>query len=227
MGILSRFKDIMSANINSLLDRAEDPAKMIDQYLRDLEKDLGEVKAETASIMADETRAKRELDELKDESAKLQSYAEKAVVQGNDGDAREFLVQKKKVDEKIESAEKLYELAHANAEKMRGMHDKLVNDIAELNSRRDTVKAKVAAAKTQEKLNEISGNIHDVSNTMNQFEKMEAKADHMLDQANAMSELNSTSAKSTIDELKGKYDEVGDASIDDELAALKSKLGRE
>ena len=49
MGILTRFKDIMSSNINALLDRAEDPEKMIDQYLRNLNSDLGKVKSETAS----------------------------------------------------------------------------------------------------------------------------------------------------------------------------------
>ena len=52
MGILTRFKDIMSANINALLDKCEDPEKMIDQYMRNLESDLGKVKAETASVMS-------------------------------------------------------------------------------------------------------------------------------------------------------------------------------
>ena len=53
MGILKRFKDIMSSNINALLDKAEDPEKMIDQYLRDLQEDLRKVKSETATVMAD------------------------------------------------------------------------------------------------------------------------------------------------------------------------------
>ena len=66
MGIMTRFKDIMSANINALLDKAEDPEKMIDQYLRNLESDLGKVKAETASVMAEETRARRALDATKE-----------------------------------------------------------------------------------------------------------------------------------------------------------------
>lgn len=61
MGILTRFKDIMSANINALLDKCEDPEKMIDQYMRNLESDLGKVKAETASVMAEETRCKESL----------------------------------------------------------------------------------------------------------------------------------------------------------------------
>ena len=63
MGILKRFKDIMSSNINALLDKAEDPEKMIDQYLRDLQEDLRKVKSETATVMAEEQRCKRQLDE--------------------------------------------------------------------------------------------------------------------------------------------------------------------
>lgn len=63
MGIITRFKDIMSANFNALLDKCEDPEKMIDQYLRNLESDLGKVKSETASVIADEKAAKRKLDE--------------------------------------------------------------------------------------------------------------------------------------------------------------------
>ena len=80
--ILKRFGDIMSANINALLDRAEDPEKMIDEYLRDIENDLGKVKAETAAVMATETKAKRELDECTQDAAKMQRYAEKALMAG-------------------------------------------------------------------------------------------------------------------------------------------------
>ena len=83
MGILARFKDIMASNINALLDKMEDPEKMIDQYMRNLESDLGKVKSETAAVMADEKRAKRELDECQAEIDKLQSYAEKAIKAGN------------------------------------------------------------------------------------------------------------------------------------------------
>ena len=78
----------MSANINALLDKCEDPEKMIDQYMRNLESDLGKVKAETASVMAEETRAKRELDECTEQINKMQAYAEKALKAGNESDAR-------------------------------------------------------------------------------------------------------------------------------------------
>ena len=59
MGMLDRFADIVKANVNDLLDRAEDPAKMVDQYLRDLTESLAEVKRETAGVMAEETRTQR------------------------------------------------------------------------------------------------------------------------------------------------------------------------
>ena len=62
-GILGRFKTIMESNINALLDKMEDPEKMIDQYLRDMEKDLGSVKAETVAVMDQESAAKRKVTE--------------------------------------------------------------------------------------------------------------------------------------------------------------------
>ena len=63
MSILERFSTIIKANINDLLDRAEDPAKMMDQYMRQLMSDLADVKRETASVMAEESRIQRQLEE--------------------------------------------------------------------------------------------------------------------------------------------------------------------
>lgn len=226
MGIITRFKDIMSANINALLDKAEDPEKMIDQYLRNLESDLGKVKAETASVMADEQRCRRELDECTADIAKYQQYAEKAVMAGNDGDAKQFLAKKNQLVEKQAGLQQAYDLAAANASKMRQMHDKLVGDINELNSRKDSIKAKIAVAKTQERLNKIGSSYAGAQNSMSAFDKMEAKANKMLDEANAMAELNSTTEESDIKNLASKYDTAESSAVDDELAALKAQLGK-
>lgn len=228
MGILTRFKDIMAANINALLDKAEDPEKMIDQYLRNLESDLGKVKAETASIMAEEARAKRELDECNEEISKYQSYAEKALKAGNESDARAFLEKKQNVSKKLAALQQNYDIAAANASKMREMHDKLVRDIDSLNERRDAIKAKVQVAKTQQRLNEIGSSVTGASNDLSAFERMEEKADRMLDEANAMAELNRSEAESDISNLEAKYDsDVSNTSsaVDDELAALKAQMG--
>lgn len=226
MGIITRFKDIMSANINALLDKAEDPEKMIDQYLRNLESDLGKVKAETASVMADEQRCKRELDECVADIAKYQQYAEKAVMAGNDADAKQFLAKKSQLTEKQAGLQQAYDLASTNAAKMRQMHDKLVGDINELNSRKDSIKAKIAVAKTQERINKIGSSYAGAQNSMSAFEKMEAKANKMLDEANAMSELNQSAEDSDVESLASKYDTAQSPAIDDELAALKAQLGK-
>ena len=224
MGILTRFKDVMSSNINALLDKAEDPAKMIDQCLRNLQDDLGKVKAETAGVMAEETRAGRALDENAAEIAKFLDYAEKAVAAGNDDDARTFLGKKAALAEKQAALAQVHDLASDNAAKMRQMHDKLTAQIQELESRRDAVKAKAAVARAQERVNKMDAAMSSAQSNLDTFARMEAKAGDMLDRANAMAELNAA-GPDPAEELKKKYD-ANPAAVEDELAALKAKLGK-
>ena len=93
MGILSRFSDIISANINALLDKAEDPAKMVDHYLRKMTEDLAAVKRETAGVMAEESRTKRLVEENSKEISSMKSWL--SVLAGNEDDARVFLIKNK------------------------------------------------------------------------------------------------------------------------------------
>ncbi len=224
MGILTRFKDIMAANINALLDKAEDPEKMIDQCLRNLNEDLGKVKSETATIMAEEARAKRELDECNEEIEKMQKFAIKALEKNNEDDARKFLEQKASLSAKQAGYQEAYDLAHANAEHMKEMHSKLVTDINELEARKDMIKGKLAVAKTQERINKMSSSIGSANDSMASFDKYEALANKKLDEANAMAELNRAGSTESIKDLTEKYSQGSD--VDDELAALKASLGK-
>jgi len=140
MSILARFRDIMAANIHALLDKAEDPEKMIDQYLRNLNSDLGKVKAETASVMAEERRAKRAYDENRDEIAKMEQYAIRALEAGNEADARKFLERKAELQARDAELHGAWQAAADNAQRMKQMHDKLVKDIGELEARRAQLK---------------------------------------------------------------------------------------
>lgn len=225
-GIITRFKDIMSSNINALLDKAEDPSKMVDQYLRNLESDLGKVKAETASVMAEEKRAKRELDECNEQINKMQKYAEKALIAQNESDAKLFLEKKTQLSKNQQSLQQSYDIAADNATKMRSMHDKLVKDIGDLNARRDQLKAKLTVAKTQERLNKIGSSVTGAKGNLSAFDKIEDKINKQLDEANAMAELNSSKEES-IEDLMSKYDDnkESNSEVDDELQALKNKLG--
>lgn len=227
MGILTRFKDIMASNVNALLDKCEDPEKMIDQYLRNLESDYASVKAETASVMAEEKSAKRKLDECQAEISKMTEYATKAVEAGNDDDARKFLEKKAQLSEKLAVLQKNYDISKANSEKMKEMHAKLEEDISSLKAKRDMLKAKVKVAETQKKINKLGASADKAGSTLSAFERMEEKINKMTDEADAMEELNASSGADDVESLSKKYDSVGTSSgVEDELAALKAQLGK-
>jgi phage shock protein A homolog len=225
-GILERFKTIMSSNINALLDKMEDPEKMIDQYLRDMEKDLGSVKAETVAVMAQESAAKRKVAECEDEIKKMENYAKKALQAGNEADARMFLEKKESIKIKLDSLEKEKMIAVENSLKMREMHDKLTSDIQKLNAKRNEIKAKIKMAKSTEKINSMTSSTG-ISGKMDSFNSIEEKVDRMLDEANASIELNSPK-KDEVDDLMKKYDSgesESSSAVDEELERLKKEMG--
>lgn len=226
MSILKRFKDIMSSNMNALLDKAEDPEKMIDQYLRNLNKDLGAVKAETASIMAEEKRSQREVIDCEKNIEKMQNYAVKALEADDEKDARTFLTRKKDLEKKLIELQKSHALAEANTVQMRQMHDKLVSDIEELNQRQAMLKGKASVAKTQARMNELGSSLGGANSSISAFDAMEEKINKSLDEAEAMAELNKQNSND-IDDLTAKYDNQPKSEVEDELAALKAQLGKE
>lgn len=223
MGILSRFKDIMSANINAILDKCENPEKMIDEYMRQVVEQLAEVKKETAGVMAEEKRTKRLVDENAEQIEKYDQFARKALTAGNEEDARTFLTKKQEYVNNGVDLQKSYEVAKANATKMREMHDKLTKDVQELEQRRKNVKSKVAVARTQEKLNKVASSMGTASDAMNAFERMEEKADNMLDRANSTAELNNDS-DAGLESLEDKYSSTS-IVVEDELEKLKKEMG--
>ena len=225
MSILDRFSDIIKANINELLDKAEDPGKMVDQYLRDLTDDLAKVREETAGVMAQETRARNMYEANKNEIEKYEGLAKQALQAGNEDDARTFISKKQALEEKGESLHGTYKVAQETAQKMRQRHDKLVNDIDALRAKRDAIKAKVAVAKTQQDVNKVTSGSDKAGQAMAAFDRMEEKADNMLNQANAMEELGKKPVDKA-DSLEKKYEAAGKtASVDEELAKMKAELG--
>lgn len=225
MGIISRFKDIMASNINALLDKVEDPEKMIDQYLRNLENDLNQIKSETASVMADEKAAKRKLDECVSEIGKMDEYARKAVMSGDDAAAKQFLSKKGELESQRATYEQQYTICCENSMKMRDMHDKVCADIESLKARRNELKAKIKVAETQQKINKMTG-ASKVMGNLGKFDEMEEKINRKLDEADAMATLNGASETSSIDALRAKYDDgAKSAAVDAELEALKASMG--
>jgi phage shock protein A len=222
--ILERFSSIIQANINALLDKAEDPAKMVDQYLLELNQQLAEVKENTAAVMAESTRCSRLARENEKEIERYETLAKRALTVGNETDAKTFLTKKQELLAKQQQLQQTAEIAEENARKIRQMHDKLVNDINTLNSRKETIKAKTAVAKTQETITKTTSKTN-TSDITNAFARMEAKADQMLDKANAMAELNNTPTDPT-QALEEKYKATQyDALVEQDLERLKQEMG--
>jgi phage shock protein A len=213
----------MKSNINALLDKAEDPSKMIDQYLIDMKESLAEVKKETVNIMAVEKKAAADFNENKAEIEKFKGLAEKAVKAGNDDDARVFIKKYKDLEERASALETNMKAATDNATKMKEMHNKLVSDIEALESRKAQVKATVSIAKAVEKVNKVGDPLGKASEIGSRFSDMESKANDRLNRAQAASELNSEIADAA-DSLAKSYGAASDSDIDDELARLKAGL---
>ena len=224
MGMLDRFNDIVKSNITALMDKFEDPEKMVEQYLIDLTEDLTEVKGETAAVMAEETRCKKAVEDNEKAVAKYVKLAKAALEAGNEGDARIFLTKKNELAAHGENLQAALDAAKVNADKMRQLHDKLVNDIESLKVRKEAIKSKVSVAKTQEKVNKYADASEKYAGTLGDFERMEEKADRMLNMASAKEELNKSGDK--VADLESKYKiEEKDEAVEADLAALKAELG--
>jgi phage shock protein A len=220
MGILERFATIMRANINALLDKCEDPARMIDQYLIDLKESLAEVRRGTAGVLAIEKRCTRQYEENEGAIQKYQNLAKKAVDAGSDDDARTFIKKYQDLEAKRPGLQTNRDSACENASRMRAMHDKLVEDIQTLESRRMRIKSTVAIAKTTEKLNKLGDPTGRASAIGGKFNDMEEKANRMLDEAQAVSELNAP-VEGPAEKLAKKYVEASASDVEVELLRLK------
>lgn len=224
MGIISRFTEIMKSNINAQLDKCEDPSKMIDQTLRELKENFAEVKKETAGVMAAEKEADRAVQECEEQIRKYNLAAENALKANNEEDARTILSRKQPFVDNLVNLKKTQAVAKENSDKMRQMYNKLANDIQMLETKRNGIKATVAAAKTQEKMNKISSGSKRSMASLETFDCMEDKANRMLDSAMAEAELSADMDAGN--DLVNKYvSGESSSTVDDELAAMKTKLG--
>ena len=155
----------------------------------------------------------------------MADYAKRAVAAGNDNEAKQFLQKKSELSGRQETLQKKYDIAVSNSAQMREMHDKLESDIASLKGRRETLKAKAQIAETQAKMNKMGSGSSQAGATMAAFDRMEDKINKMLDEQDAMEELNKGQTDST-EELMKKYDrESKESDVDAELAALKAEMG--
>lgn len=197
MSVLSRFTNIMSLNIKSMLDKKNTSDKEVKKILGVLNDNLLRVKSEVNAIKLEETRARASADDINDEIDKLVRYSKKALDSGRNSEAKRFLNKKIDLSTKHTELENKYNIAKENSIKISQMYEKLLGQISELNMRSKEIELKSAEAKIQENKNKLEGN-------GGLFKAQEEKVDKILNQAEIMNELNnldSNGEKDDFDEL--------------------------
>lgn len=222
MGFFRRLFRIGKANLNAALDQLEDPVKMIDQILRELEQDVAKVTAAVTSQMAVEKRFERELREAEQIVAKRDEQARKALAAGDEALAREALVDKKRHAEKVEVLRQNYEKAKATSEKLRGQLSNMKAKVEEMKTQRSALIAQAQAAKATKKINETMSGIGSTS-LVDSFKRMEEKVQQMHDEAEA-AQMLADEGKSLDEKFNELFKNEKDVEIDAELEALKAEL---
>ncbi len=146
-----RVKTVVSSELNALLDKAEDPEKLLDQYLRDMEADILEVEKAVAQQIATEKKFKKDVDELEALVTKRQQQAEKAVMAGNDDLARRALEDKRNREADLVGLKEAYESAQASAAQLRSQLLEMRDEFNNMKRRKETLKARAQSAKAQKK----------------------------------------------------------------------------
>lgn len=223
METLGRIPKILEANINAMLDKCEDPAKMIDQLLIDYKRDLADVKRDTQAVMADVEIARKKLADCDAEIEKKQRAAQNALKAGDEDAARQILASKQSLEKTRTSYANNLELAEKNADTMKAGYNKLVQTIEELEQRKDAAKQNLSMAKAQQRINETAAKASRGVDT-SAFDKYEQKAERALAEAQAGAELDANSG--SVSDLTEKYAGAGnDSAVDDELAKMKAEMG--
>ncbi len=218
MGIFGRISDIVKSNVNELIDKAEDPAKMMDQMIRDMQEQLREAKIEVAKAIADEKRMEQQLKQNQSQSKNWESKAMLALKKGDERLATEALKQKKTYEQLASSIQPQWEQQNALSSKLKDSLRALESKIDEARRKKDILLARQKRAEAQQKIHDVMTGMNDRSAFAN-FDRMEKKVMEIEAQADAAVELETTSLD---DEFKAL--EVG-SGVDDELAALKAKMG--
>ncbi|MBK9710963.1 MAG: PspA/IM30 family protein [Kouleothrix sp.] len=220
MSIFSRVRDLLSANINAMLDSAEDPEKMADEYLRQLNNELYEAKTSVAAAMADATKLNNKEAQYLAETDQWARKAEAALRAGDENLAKAALARKVQ-SQKL--AEQYTQQSNAQDEQVEQLQQALVQletRISETRAKRELIVAKKNRAQTQEAIQRTVRGIGNI-NAMDKLDQLEERVDDRLAKADAMSQLEQGTLESKFRNLER------DSEVDSELAELKRKLGQQ
>ncbi|XP_023758285.1 probable membrane-associated 30 kDa protein, chloroplastic [Lactuca sativa] len=216
MNLFDRFARVVKSYANALVSTFEDPEKILEQAVLEMNDDLIKMRQATAQVLASQKRLENKYKAAEQASEDWYKRAQLALSKGDEDLAREALKRRKSYADNAASL-------RTQLDQQKGVVDNLVNNtrileskIQEAKSKKDTLKARAQSAKTATKVSEMLGNVN-TSSALSAFEKMEEKVMTMESQAEALNQL-------TTDDLEGKFAMLESSSVDDDLASLKKEL---
>lgn len=221
MGLFKRISDNIRANLNSLLDKAEDPVIMLDQYLRDMEEDITEAEGAVAKQLALVRKFQAQLKEAGSMVAKREAQALEALTKQREDLARKALEDKRVHKVKADDYQEQYENSNKLAENLKIQLREMKDEYDKLKSKRDALVARAQAAKARKDIHSIMGGLSRNS-ARRGFEKMEEKVLQMEAEADIADDL-----KGTKQDLDAELSALSNDDIEAELAVLRNKLAKE
>ena len=217
MGFFNRLSRLVRANANAAVSGMEDPVKILDQSVADMQADLVKLRQAVALAIASQKRLRSQADQAETQAKTWYERAELALKKGEEDLAREALSRRKTFQETATSLQGQVQSQDGQVESLKKSLVALEGKIAEAKTKKDMLKARAQAAQAQQQLQSAVGSIG-TDSAMAAFERMEEKVEAMEATGQAAAELAGSDLESQFAALESGND------VDDELAALRNQL---
>lgn len=216
MNLFDRFARVIKSYANAILSSFEDPEKILEQSVIEMNDDLIKMRQATAQVLASQKQLENKYKSAQTASEEWYRRAQLALGKGDEDLAREALKRRKSYADNANAMKTQLDQQKSVVDNLVSNTRLLESKIQEAKSKKDTLKARAQSAKTATKVSEMLGNVN-TSSALSAFEKMEEKVLAMESQADALNQL-------TTDDLEGKFALLESTSVDDDLADLKKEL---
>ncbi len=218
--IFKRINDVITANINELIDRVEDPERMIKQIIREMEDNIRKAKEGVIEAIASEKQLQKDLENHRRQSAEWLKRAEEALQANKEDLARAALARKKEHDNIIKALEPSWEAANNTSDRLKTQLRALEAKLEEARRKRSTLVARQRAAEARQHMDRTLADVQAGLDARANFARMEDKVAEMEARAEATAELNSDASRLEKDFLDMEVEQ----EVENELAALKKKV---
>ena len=217
MGLFDRISRVVRANLNDMVSKAEDPEKVLEQSIIDMQEDLIQLRQAVAQAIASQKRTEQQFNQNQSQANSWQQRAQLAMQKGDENLAREALVRKKSYVETANTLQAQLNGQSTQVDQLKRSLIALEGKISEAKTKKNMLKARAQAAKAQEQLQSAVNNIG-TSSAMAAFERMEEKVLNAEARAQAAGDLAGADLENQFAQLESS------SGVDDELAALKMQI---